>query len=891
MENDISYFTYLSTDNLYQRQEKYDRVSGLAGTKPFDYPFDTEYDIYQINFKNLSASFFVRKNGVVEFITYFPYKVEISSGKIVVTDDKGIKYNFGTIVYQNQNYGAVTNFEGTDGPMVWYIASIETPRNGFLRFVYEAINTANNSNLDGNYSHLTVASLGDHAYGYPNNDPYAAYSRFSSRLGLRFSYSLANNKRPIMLLKKIESNNESVDFVYNVNKYSLNSIFLVGTDPLKNSSITFDYQNVLGVSFTVPNNQGIAVSGINYKGLQGAGNPGHGYTFEYYQGSCHGASLVEYSYGKDYWGYANNNSNSNLIPIDNVNEYKYPYNNVSQTAIGAVSRRLPNFTQKQIGVLKKVIYPTKGYTEFTYEENLYDHFGQTKSGPGIRIKKIRNFDGKFSTIKEYKYGPNENGKGELAWKPQVYDFQNSVLVSEFGTGGKVIDINNNGYINNGLRYRQREFFSEPRGHIQPAYRRPVYYSQVTEYLKDSLNNDLGKTVYEFSFGSNVIVSNYFTDGRTNEAHYHDLLIENLFYRALPSYVGYYKNVNGNYSLVRSITHQYEILKPKSFPQATFYKRHSILPDATGSSFDNEKFVETYKSGSQMDPDWDLPWTTVLPIAYNLVTGAVKPVSIIENEFFDNVSFERKTELSYGSSYVVEPSQKKIVSSNGTSLIQKFYFPDDITSASLSGGALSSQELAGIQKMNKSNNHIVSLPIQVETAVGTSLTELVRNTYTVVDLKPLPHKIYSSKNLSLRTSFHFISHDSYGNPREVRSLGMPVTVYLWGYGGHYPIAKIENSTYAEVTGALGSNATTILNSLNSSTVSDATIDTHMTTLRNSLKSARVTSYTYSPLVGMTSMTDPRGNKESYQYDGFRRLKNVLDFSNNILKNYQYNYRTN
>lgn len=136
---------------------------------------------------------------------------------------------------------------------------------------------------------------------------------------------------------------------------------------------------------------------------------------------------------------------------------------------------------------------------------------------------------------------------------------------------------------------------------------------------------------------------------------------------------------------------------------------------------------------------------------------------------------------------------------------------------------------------------------------------------------------------------FGSYDSYSNPLELKHKSGPSTVYLWGYGGQYPIAKIDNATYAEVTAVFGSSSTTILNALNAHNVSDATINTHMNTLRSNLGNSQVTSYTYSPLVGMTSMTDPRGITEHYQYDGFQRLKEVLDFEKNVLTDYQYHYR--
>ena len=51
-------------------------------------------------------------------------------------------------------------------------------------------------------------------------------------------------------------------------------------------------------------------------------------------------------------------------------------------------------------------------------------------------------------------------------------------------------------------------------------------------------------------------------------------------------------------------------------------------------------------------------------------------------------------------------------------------------------------------------------------------------------------------------------------------------------------------------------------------------------------ALMTSYTYNPIVGKTSETDPSGRSTIYQYDGLNRLQTVLDQDNNVLKTYTY-----
>lgn len=49
------------------------------------------------------------------------------------------------------------------------------------------------------------------------------------------------------------------------------------------------------------------------------------------------------------------------------------------------------------------------------------------------------------------------------------------------------------------------------------------------------------------------------------------------------------------------------------------------------------------------------------------------------------------------------------------------------------------------------------------------------------------------------------------------------------------------------------------------------------VRLHLASAQMTSFTYDPLVCMTSQTDAGGLTIYYEYDGFQRIKNVYDLS--------------
>ncbi len=52
-------------------------------------------------------------------------------------------------------------------------------------------------------------------------------------------------------------------------------------------------------------------------------------------------------------------------------------------------------------------------------------------------------------------------------------------------------------------------------------------------------------------------------------------------------------------------------------------------------------------------------------------------------------------------------------------------------------------------------------------------------------------------------------------------------------------------------------------------------------------AQMVTYTYEPLLGITSITDPKGKREFYHYDAANRLSQIRDQDNNIIKQIRYN----
>ncbi len=112
------------------------------------------------------------------------------------------------------------------------------------------------------------------------------------------------------------------------------------------------------------------------------------------------------------------------------------------------------------------------------------------------------------------------------------------------------------------------------------------------------------------------------------------------------------------------------------------------------------------------------------------------------------------------------------------------------------------------------------------------------------------------------------------------------VIIWGYNYSYPVARIVNATYDQVEAALGCSIEELQLKINPD--DDDDIRDIFSQLREDLSEAFITSYTYKPLVGMTSETDPNGITTYYEYDGFGRLELIKDKDLNILKKIEYNH---
>lgn len=900
MEHSGDYYRTLSSDDEGLRFQKLMRRSSLDGSngQPTN---DSEYDIFTVSFGGISSTFIMRGYEVV-FLDYFPYKV-IYDGVFTLTDDKGIQYTFGSIIENNLEYGSEIGFNNSQiaGGMSWYLAKILTPQQDYFRFKYNRV-ASDGFFLGGNISYGTRATLGDSpALFSPSGDSQGI--DYMNIHGQVFNFSLTNTSQnesqSIAYVTEIESPIGNVAFLYNTPNYSLNEIQMRSSNNNILKRVKFYYQDVMNLPFTLPNNQNKTLSEVSFMDTNSQ-NP-NSYKMEYYTGYVPmPQSISEYCYGRDYWGYANTNRNWNIIPINQVVERIGIGSTIvtNRTIGGDASRRNPEFESKRVGMLKKLIYPTGGFAEFFYESNRFRTPGtsSTEEGPGLRITQVKHVDGSNTINKHYKYGDNEDGVGVLLRKPSPFDFQTSQLVSDipalngagFGQGGSSYTIQN------GFRYRFREFYSDPVGPIRPAYNVPVYYNNVTEYQKDELGNNLGKTTYYFASPTFNVERNEFYDSNSGDHYDLSRFVPMYFSKSRLMSTNVYSMTNNTYNLLKNTVYAYSLKRITEMPQVAYYRRHKIISNiSNGSENYDEVFVETklpYDYG-HYGSDFAFPWNTIAIRDYKLISATMVQDSIVETDYSPNGIISKSTSYLYESSYTNKPSTISERDSKDNYNVTKIIYPDDISSTqSLSGGVISAAELQAFEAMKKGSGNFASIPIQIESYSSSSiLKDLNRSHYKLVSGIPSLYQKSDKKivNDALSTAYEILLFDNKGNPLQVRDKQQALKSYIWGYNGQFPVAVIHNATYSEVLNILGQNT---INSLNDVNVSDQTINTAINNLRNhsGMSQAMVTAYTYKPLVGMTSQTDPKGMTTYFEYDSFQRLKHIKDQNGNIVKSYCYNY---
>lgn len=253
-------------------------------------------------------------------------------------------------------------------------------------------------------------------------------------------------------------------------------------------------------------------------------------------------------------------------------------------------------------------------------------------------------------------------------------------------------------------------------------------------------------------------------------------------------------------------------------------------------------------------------------------GWMVPSQILNKEYFPEGTLQTKDVLTYDTNRKIK-DKTTTTSRSSESLITKYYYH--------------------VGNSIYSKNRIGKLDY-VEEFLGTNLLSTSKIEYsnvwknnagTTINVAYLPQQMKSSKGAgALEIKSKINRYDQYGNVLETEQQNGIKKAFVWGYNNTQVIAEIDNIGYSGIPEALITAAQTASNSSN-----EASLLTALTNLRNAtqLADAFITTYTYKPLVGVLSVTDPRGYKMTYEYDANNRLTEVRDQDGNIITKNTYN----
>ncbi|GHT24931.1 hypothetical protein AGMMS4957_18830 [Bacteroidia bacterium] len=608
--------------------------------------------------------------------------------------------------------------------------------------------------------------------------------------------------------------------------------------------------------------------------------PPQKYQFSYYTWNGYTDSSVY----PDQWGYYNfdggNFSSSMPILHSELGNIQYERTPDQWYLLSTIQPpywrpRIQNNLFQNYFSLKKVTYPTGGYSEYEYEPNRFSQ-GQ---GLGWRVKKITSTatdSPKITTI--FKYGNNEDGIGNVNFST-LWDFL--------------------GFFVNRSIYLSREYYSAaylPSGITAPGdiiyaiikhfsqnptaaevLSSKVYYNHVAKYEYDGNQNKYnGKTVSIYDMPISYYHMGYqttpsFCNNSAGFSNTGDLEIRRYYPVSHPVIKEkLYYDGSGNkqkHDLFEYTTKTkiYEGLKAKQF---IFYGE-----EAAGTPIGTIPAAYNFTNFLFSSMEYYIEATPQFPLSHKSIQY-IWQGNVLEGSltFIENYEYNTKNQL-------VKTTQTNSLSG---SLIKNYTYPHDFVSGSNIYADMVTQNMIApvIEQVSTHNNN----------EIGRIRTDYFKDPVKTNGFI-LPGKVQTSASgiNNLRTDIIYDLYDTNGNIRQITTIDGISTVYLWSYKGQYPIAEIKDATYSDVEQAAkivfsvaNMDALASMEKPNETKLKDGS-------LQKALPNAMVTTYTYKPLVGIETITDPRGVTVTYEYDTFGRLKTIKDENNKMLENYEYHYK--
>jgi len=872
---------------------------------------DGEPDIFYYNFCGKTGKFVLDNNAKACFFKYEDFKVEvtkvsnINSGSInfTIIDNSGIRYEFTPF----DSY--FTNDNGEERNDCWYLTKITSPSGGEINFEY-----------NNNYSEYAIARMYStcfvEVYPFDLKTHSIDYMQYHGSM-------LSNTMRDYSLLSKITTQSGHVDFKLsatgrkdkspNSNKRALEEIELYNNGNEVQKKIKLEYGYFEASSNrqykTIINTTSPEYDYLNYrlrlesmKELSAAGEKETTFSFEYYDTEDVYTLPYRLSPSQDHWGYCNNSDNTVIFPNNPayrvINpepgwdwychrggpiflDYPKPFESASLAGYEVTNgaNREPDTEAVKAATLKKITYPTGGYTQFEFEPNRSQN---DKQIAGIRINKITSSDGNgCNVVKEYTYTPFWGPYCEYYvndWISPYHTLYYDPYSDDFATQSAIyyqmmaVGIPPNMAWRPKARVIKIEGLSQLKlgGEMQPYYTKvaeKITGEGLTEYTYSCMDDFFDNEVIDITINNTSI-----TDAFTFACMYTILsFMEN--YSIPPYYFKTTLSFNAcPYPEPISNDWQSRLLTNKKVYRED---RALIAEDSIYYRVETQQAIHGYKVLKLGEYEY-------MYARYYTTVGLVKTNREVNIQYIPGQGKAYKvTEYDYTSSSHKQVTESRTWNSTGKLITDKYYYPPEYGNT-----------LATLRDKN------ILLPVDSRTYKGSRLISGVQMKYNErgqpeikygfdADVDDIPFDAGNPYTFTPKASF---SYNSNFNLRTFTPESYITTVYLWGYKDQYPIAKIENATFDQVKSALGSQGQAIIDRIAGANIPSSSDLALIDNLRFSanLKDALITTYTYKPLIGMQTMTDPRGVITNYDYDPFGRLQKVTQ-AGKVIESYDYHYK--
>ncbi len=599
------------------------------------------------------------------------------------------------------------------------------------------------------------------------------------------------------------------------------------------STVSDNRYNLSGVSFKIPSGEKISSYALDY--------------FPFEDGICKYFDLRT-----DHWGFYTGNAMDMVLTNDIKDNHSKYYN-----------ARNPSLKYAKMNMLKSITYPTGGKTDIEYELN-DAYFSVDKNRTtlnlwnkevgGLRVKKLThqplfgsNQTKRFFYKKNYRTTGSQVSSGVLAYEPKYLHqnfktktYQNVIIEKT------IFSMNS---------------FTPSASSSQGSH---IGYSEVV-----AENSDGSYTKHFFTNFDNGYLDVSEMSFMQDLSPFHPFSSKELE-RGKEIKTEMYDNVN---RLIKKVETEFTNLNPTTNNAAAVYIERNKL--CTGGWYEfSAKYYTNYTYAvlptKVTTTDYIYGGTgaetmvDVKEMTYNNqkqikdVTNINSKKEVLKTEYKYSTDFHSTTAYTNDYGIAVNELAKKniivpvevVLLKNGT-IIQA-----DLFEYKMFSNLNSAPQLFKTSKWNK--------------AMSASYAKLHVNGTSLV----------SQSNLQEEARVD--SYNKMGKPTQIALKGNDITSYVWGFYRNYPLAVVKDVSYESIK----SNFSSIITTNETYLISSADLDAFELNLRNHFTNNHIYFYKYNQIGLMSKMSPPNEVNTFFVFDEAFRLKNVLDKTNSILKQYEY-----